>query len=166
MHYIKVNDYFSFELDKADGTILINGSKVYPDISQINSSAWHIINNFKSFTIEVVSFNGSEKTAEIKVNNNIYRITAKDQFDLLLEKSGLGKVNMTRVTELKAPMPGMVLKTFVSEGMVIRKGDNLFILEAMKMENIIKAATNGHIKSININPGDKVEKGEVLMEFS
>ena len=165
MHYIKVNDYFSFELNKADDTILINGSKTYADISQINSATWHIINNFKSFTIEVVSFNPSKKTAEIKVNNNIYHVAAKDRFDILLERSGLGKVNAPQVTDLKAPMPGMVLKTFVCAGMTVEKGDNLFILEAMKMENIIKATADGHIKSINIKPGDKVEKGEVLIKF-
>ena len=164
MHQIKVND-FSFETDTAGGALLIDGNEVDADISKINSSAWHIINNFKSFTVEVISFNRSEKTAEIRVNNNVYTITAKDQFDMLLEKSGLGKVNVPRLTELKAPMPGMVLKTFVGPGAAVKKGDNLFILEAMKMENIIKATADGNIKSIKIKPRDKVEKGQVLIEF-
>jgi biotin carboxyl carrier protein len=97
------------------------------------------------------------------VNNNIYSITAKDQFDILLDKLGLSSLNATKVSEIKAPMPGMVLKVFVSEGMEIKKGDNLFILEAMKMENIIKSPADVTVKTVKIKPGDKVEKGQLLM---
>jgi biotin carboxyl carrier protein len=63
-------------------------------------------------------------------------------------------------------MPGLVLKVFVSNGDEVKKGDNLFILEAMKMENIIKSPSDVSIKNIKIVPGDKVEKGQVLMQFN
>jgi biotin carboxyl carrier protein len=49
--------------------------------------------------------------------------------------------------------------------MEIIKGDNLFILEAMKMENIIKAPADVTVKTVKIKPGDKVEKGQVLLMF-
>src|ERR1035437_287512 len=136
---IKVNNEYNFEVDKNGEGLLINGDKVMPDIRQLNNASWHIINNLKSYNVEVISFNGVEKTAEIKVNNTIYSVAAKDQFDILLDKLGLSSLNASKISEIKAPMPGMVLKVFVKEGMEIKKGDNLFILEAMKMENIIKA---------------------------
>jgi len=47
----------------------------------------------------------------------------------------------------------------------VLKGDNLFILEAMKMENIIKASADVVVKTVKIKPGDKVEKGQVLLLF-
>ena len=59
----------------------------------------------------------------------------------------------------------MVLKVFVTEGMEVSKGDNLFILEAMKMENIIKSPADVVVKTVKIKPGDKVEKGQILMLF-
>jgi biotin carboxyl carrier protein len=62
-------------------------------------------------------------------------------------------------------MPGLVLKVFAAEGMEVKKGDNLFVLEAMKMENIIKAPADVVVKTIKIKPGDKVEKGQILMVF-
>ena len=65
----------------------------------------------------------------------------------------------------EAPMPGMVLKTFIADGDQIKKGDNLFILEAMKMENIIKSPDDVVVKTVKIKPGDKVEKGQVLVQF-
>ncbi|MDB5009778.1 MAG: gcdC, partial [Mucilaginibacter sp.] len=146
--------------------LFINANKIDADIKQLNAAAWHIINDLQSYSVELVDFNKAEKTAEIKVNNNIYTVTAKDQFDILLEKMGLSSLNTVKISELKAPMPGMVLKVLVTEGAEVKKGENLFILEAMKMENIIKSPEDVTIKTVKIIPGDKVEKGQVLLQFS
>jgi len=165
MLQIKVNDQYNFEVDKKADQLQINGVDINADVKQQNASAYHIINNLRSYNAEVISFNSSEKTAEIKVNNTVYSITAKDQFDILLDKLGLSSLNAAKVSEIKAPMPGMVLKVFVTEGMEIKKNDNLFILEAMKMENIIKSPADVTVKTVKIKPGDKVEKGQILMLF-
>ncbi|MDR3694039.1 acetyl-CoA carboxylase biotin carboxyl carrier protein subunit [Mucilaginibacter sp.] len=165
MYQVKVNDKYNFEVEKNEDGLLIDNEKIAADVKQLNNTAYHILNNLQSYNAEVISFNGVEKTAEIKVNNNIYTVTAKDQFDILLDKLGLSNLNATKVSEIKAPMPGMVLKVFVNEGMEIKKGDNLFVLEAMKMENIIKAPADVLVKTVKIKPGDKVEKGQILMLF-
>jgi biotin carboxyl carrier protein len=60
----------------------------------------------------------------------------------------------------------LVLSVLVKEGDEVKKGDNLFVLEAMKMENIIKSPADVTIKSIKIKPSDKVEKNQVLIQFS
>ncbi|WP_259068381.1 acetyl-CoA carboxylase biotin carboxyl carrier protein subunit [Mucilaginibacter sp. X4EP1] len=165
MHQIKVNNEYNYEVDKNENGLVINGATVAADISALNESTLHIINKLQSYNAEIISFNRSEKTAEIKINNNIYSVTAKDQFDILLDKMGLSSLNNVKVSEIKAPMPGMVLKVFATEGMEIKKGENLFVLEAMKMENIIKAPADVTVKTVKIKPGDKVEKGQVLMVF-
>ncbi|MDP9078134.1 MAG: biotin/lipoyl-binding protein [Bacteroidota bacterium] len=165
MLQIKANDKYNFDITKSQDELLINGEVINADIQQLNASAFHVINNLQSYNVEVVSFDPAGKTAEIKVNNNTYNISAKDQFDILLDKLGLSSLNAARVSEVKAPMPGMVLKVFVSEGEEIKKGDNLFVLEAMKMENIIKAPADVTVKTVKIKPGDKVEKGQVLLMF-
>ena len=63
-------------------------------------------------------------------------------------------------------MPGLVLSVLVTEGDEVKKGDNLLVLEAMKMENMIKSPTDGIIKKIEIKQGNKVEKNELLISFS
>jgi biotin carboxyl carrier protein len=165
MYNIKVNGKYDYEIDKTDDGLSINSNKVTADIKQLNASTWHIIDDFKSYNAEVISFDASEKTAEIKINNNIYSVTAKDQFDVLLDKLGLSNINSAKISEIKAPMSGLVLKVFVEEGTDVKKGDNLFILEAMKMENIIKAPADVTVKTVKIKPGDKIEKGQVLLQF-
>jgi biotin carboxyl carrier protein len=166
MLQLKVNNRRDFKVEKGNDKLLINGEKITADIQQLSLSAYHIINNLRSYNAEVISFDREAKTAEIKVNGNIYTVAAKDQFDILLDQLGLSSLNSAKVSELKAPMPGLVLKLFVSEGSEVKKGDNLFILEAMKMENIIKSPADVVIKTIKMKPGDKVEKGQVLLIFS
>jgi biotin carboxyl carrier protein len=89
-----------------------------------------------------------------------------DQFDELLHQLGMDNLTTAKISEIKAPMPGLVLRILASEGQEVQKGGNLLVLEAMKMENIIKAPANVMIKSVKINPGDKVEKNQVMMIFS
>ncbi|SDQ01337.1 biotin carboxyl carrier protein [Mucilaginibacter sp. OK268] len=165
MYQLKVNNRHDIEVNRTGENLLVNNAKIEPDIKHIGEGIYHVIENNRSYRVEVVSFNSSDKTAEIKINANTYSITAKDQFDVLLDKLGLSSLNSTRVSEIKAPMPGMVLKVFASEGDEVKKGDNLLVLEAMKMENIIKSPADVSIRSIKVKAGDKVEKGQILMGF-
>jgi biotin carboxyl carrier protein len=162
---VKVNDQYNHEVVKDGDGWIVNGNISLANISEQHKSSWHIIKDLKSYNVEVINFDPAEKTAELKINNNIYRVFAKDQYDLLLDKLGLSNLNAAKVSDIKAPMPGLVLKVFVEEGMEVKKGDNLFILEAMKMENIIKAPADVTVKTVKIKPGDKVEKGQVLLMF-
>ncbi|RYD89351.1 MAG: acetyl-CoA carboxylase biotin carboxyl carrier protein subunit, partial [Sphingobacteriales bacterium] len=153
MYKVKVNNTTEHATERINGELLINGGIAHADIKQLNATGYHIISNNRSYNVEVVSFDKVAKTAEIKVNDTIYSLTAKDQFDLLLDKLGLSDLNIVKVSEIKAPMPGMVLKVFVAEGSEVKKGDNLFVLEAMKMENIIKSPADVTVKTVKIKPG-------------
>jgi biotin carboxyl carrier protein len=165
MYKIKVSNKYEYNLERTADGLFVNGDEIVADIKQVSPNAWHVIKNNRSYNVELVDFNVTDKSAEIKVNNTSYPITARDQFDILLEKLGLSNLTATRVSELKAPMPGLVLKVFVEESSVVKKGENLFVLEAMKMENIIKSPDDVIVKSVKIKPGDKVEKGQILLQF-
>ena len=67
---------------------------------------------------------------------------------------------------LKAPMPGLVVRIPVSEGQKVAAGASLLVLEAMKMENELRASGEGTVKAIRVRTGQAVEKGEVLIEFA
>ena len=67
-----------------------------------------------------------------------------------------------RVTRLVAPMPGLLKHIHVKEGALVRKGDTLFTLEAMKMENAIKSPADGTVGHLTSNGGAAVEKGVLL----
>lgn len=66
-------------------------------------------------------------------------------------------------TPIKAPLPGVVLEINVTPGQKVSASDQVMVLEAMKMENSIKAGVDGTIKSIAVNKGDSVLEGAVLV---
>jgi pyruvate carboxylase subunit B len=65
-----------------------------------------------------------------------------------------------------APMPGMVLRVDVAAGDHVREGQGVVIVEAMKMENELKASAGGVVSRVLVRSGDTVEKGQVLVEFT
>lgn len=66
---------------------------------------------------------------------------------------------------LKTQMPGKVVKVMVKEGQVVKEGESLLILEAMKMENEMKSPKNGSIKKVYIKEGMNLESGFLMMEI-
>jgi biotin carboxyl carrier protein len=154
-----------FEFEEERGTILYNSEPVEIDIQNVGPNYFHVIHKNQSYKVEVLSINRPEKTLRLKVNSNQYDVALSDQYDRLLQKLGLDKALSSQVAELKAPMPGLVLQILAQEGQQVSKGDNLLILEAMKMENMIKSPVDGIIKGLKIKAGDKVEKNQTLILF-
>ena len=66
---------------------------------------------------------------------------------------------------LRAPMPGLVVRVLVEPGQRVAAEAGVVVLEAMKMENQLKASVAGVVKAVRVGPGKVVEKGEVLVEF-
>lgn len=62
-------------------------------------------------------------------------------------------------------IPGTVLDILIKKGQTVKKGDDLMILDAMKMQNKLKCNMDGRVKSIEVKKGDKVSKGSVLLEL-
>jgi biotin carboxyl carrier protein len=78
---------------------------------------------------------------------------------------GLDKPKIKKLKELQAPMPGRIVNVAVAVGDSLEVGAEILSLEAMKMENVLKAEGIGIVKEINISTDDVVEKGAVLIEF-
>lgn len=66
---------------------------------------------------------------------------------------------------LVAPMPGLIVRVNVQPGDTVGQGQGLIVMEAMKMENELRAQAAGTVKSVNVKPGTAVEKGTVLIEM-
>jgi biotin carboxyl carrier protein len=166
MYKVKVNDSYDFEVSNDKGVLKLNNEEIALDVQTLVSGrSVHVLYNHKSYMVELVDLNEEEGTQSIKVNGNLYTVSIKDEFDLLLKRLGLDNGLSNTIRDVKAPMPGLVLKILVEEEAMVSKGDNLLVLEAMKMENIIKSPTAGQIKKILVHQGDKIEKNTVLVQF-
>lgn len=155
----------TFDIETAEAGFLVNGENVAWDLVKINDTTFHILYQNKSYTAELVKTDRESKTFSFKINGRTYPVTLKDKFDLLLEKMGLNNAAGSKVNNVKAPMPGLIVDLKIQAGDSVKQGDALLILEAMKMENILKSPGEGVVKNLKVKKGDSVEKGQVLVEF-
>lgn len=155
----------SFEITSDDSSLMVNGIPLNWNVVKISEGYFHILLDNKSYRAEVVKADEHTKSLSLKINGRIYVVELKDKFDLLLEKMGMNSGVAGKVNNIKAPMPGLIIDLRVREGDHVKPGDPLLILEAMKMENIIKASGEGTVKSVKVKKGDSVEKNQVLIEF-
>jgi biotin carboxyl carrier protein len=101
----------------------------------------------------------------------------KDMFGYLNIDTSLYKTRISTKFENRKPyspadpkiilsfIPGTVLDILIKPGQKVKKGDNLMILDAMKMQNKLKCNMDGKVKTIAVKKGDKVSKGTVLLEL-
>jgi biotin carboxyl carrier protein len=155
----------SFEITPTDEGLLVNGQLLNWDVIRISDGYFHIIHDHKSYRTEVIRADHVTKTFVIKINNRKYTVELKDKFDLLLEKLGMNSAQGSKVNSIRAPMPGLIVDLKVKAGDSVKTGEPLLVLEAMKMENILKSAGEAVVKTVKVKKGDSVEKGQVLIEF-
>lgn len=161
MYNVTVN---GTQVYKVDGNT-VNGNEILADVLKVDNRFYHILTGGKSFNVEVVRLDKTAKTMTLQVNGTKYEVSLRDKFDALMEQMGFGSGAGQKAADLKAPMPGLVIEVRVQPGDLVKKGDPVIVLEAMKMENVLKAPGDGKVKSIEVQKGVSVEKGLVLIKF-
>ncbi|MBK9731083.1 MAG: acetyl-CoA carboxylase biotin carboxyl carrier protein subunit [Chitinophagaceae bacterium] len=165
MFKVTVNTDQEREIELSGNDFTINGRQGTWDKISIGNHRFHIVKDNRSYTCEVLQFVKEKKTFSIRVNGTVYQVQVKDRFDALLKQLGMEEAAVHKINAIKAPMPGLVLKVIVTEGQEINAGDSVLILEAMKMENVIKSPGTGIVKNIKVKAKDAVEKNQVLIEL-
>lgn len=132
---------------------------------------WHdhrffdITHNGVVFHGEIVQDQSENRELTIKINHRVFQVKRKGELDDIIASLGFDKPKIRKLKELAAPMPGRVTSIHIELGQAIQPGDPILSLEAMKMENVLKAEGIGVVSAINIQQGDVVEKGSVLVSF-
>lgn len=165
MYKISLEKDHQIGVELTSDRISVDGSNFEWNLSKISKNKFHILKDNKSFNAEIISFNKEEKVVEIKINNQIYTASVKDKMDQLLERMGITNLTSSIITDIKAPMPGLIHDIFVEKGQEVKKGDQIMVLEAMKMENVLKSPGDGIIQSIEVTIGASVEKNQILIKF-
>ena len=156
MYKIKV-DNFHFCLDAQ----AVNDA----DLQKISATEYNLIKDNRSVDAKVTCEDPSSKKVNVEIGGTVFTVEISSGLDQLIEQMGYGAGKTSKLKEIKAPMPGLVLEISVSDGQEVNEGDKILILEAMKMENNIMIQGNARIKKIAVTAGQAVEKGQVLVEL-
>ncbi|MBK8555937.1 MAG: acetyl-CoA carboxylase biotin carboxyl carrier protein subunit [Lewinellaceae bacterium] len=154
---LSVNGQHDFHLDPDLARAL--------DIVPNGDQQFHVLHEGKAYKIELIESDYSNRHYTLLVNGQKHVVQIADFYDRLINALGLHAGGRQKLNVLKAPMPGLVLEVMVKPGQTVEKGDNLLILEAMKMENVLKAQGDGTLKAVHVEKGQAVTKGLLLLEF-
>lgn len=101
------------------------------------------------------------KKYRVNVNGTMYEV-AIEEMDGAAPAAAAAPAAPAGGEKITAPMPGTILSVNVSNGSAVKKGDILFILEAMKMENEIMAPCDGTVSALSASKGATVDSGALL----
>jgi glutaconyl-CoA/methylmalonyl-CoA decarboxylase subunit gamma len=132
----------------------ISGNNYEVDIIDIEGDVAKIEVNGTPYMVEIHSQKKQAKTPTLV--RPVLREPQKD----IAKKEGGPKITV------KSPLPGIIVSIAVKEGDMVKKGQKLMVMEAMKMENDIKADADGEIISIKVGTGQSVLQDEVLIEMN
>lgn len=114
---------------------------------------------------EIVKEDTENNVLDIKINHRVFQVKKKGELDDLIASLGMDKPKIKKLKELTAPMPGRIVSLAVEVGQSLEVGDEILSLEAMKMENVLKAEGVGVVKAIFVKSQQVVDKGMVMIEF-
>ena len=138
--------------------------KINYELIPVSGYSYLLKLNNKIFELTSEKINSDQ--FKILVGGNYYDITVRTALQekafKLLESSS---AHHSHHTDVKAPMPGLILKIRKSVGEKVEQGESVIILEAMKMENDLKAPASGYIEKIFVTEGSAVEKGTTLLSI-
>jgi biotin carboxyl carrier protein len=141
-----------------------NPSKSLKIVKQ-NDETLLLITPNKVYTITCLNVNHETKTLTLLYNGNKFNASITEPIDEILKSMGLENALTPKISDMKAPMPGLVLQVLVNAGDTVNKGDKILVLEAMKMENAIKSPTDGIVNGVLVSQGMAVDKNQVLITF-
>jgi len=151
------------ERSTGETAVSINGRNYTVDFAELNEGgALSVLMDGKSYDLEVKE---NEKGVSVFASGQHFDLTVEEEPSYRARMlSGAGKT-AAREKEARAPMPGLIVKVEVVVGQEVRSGDGLLIMEAMKMENEIKAKASGIVKEIQVSERQPVEQNQVLITF-
>lgn len=161
---VEINgDIVQIELNENSDIAMVNGEEVHFSIVENTQQRLLLRVGTKLFKCDNIVV--TDENVSFSFNGDHIDVKIKDEEQLLLESLGFTTAKSDLKGIILAPMPGKILNIPVSEGDDVEQGEAILILEAMKMENELKASMAGVIHSIQVKTGESVEKNQILLEI-
>ncbi len=136
------------------------------DIQPIGPNEYRVRVGARLLEVSLIGFDARRKTCRCRIDGSIYEVAMQTPLLRRIEQLGLAKGNTLAGGDVNAPMPGLVREIMVAEGEHVAAEQPILILEAMKMENVIKSKGAGIVSKIAVSAGDAVEKGTLLIALA
>jgi biotin carboxyl carrier protein len=150
-----------YEIEIDDGQIFVNGEPVEVDLARSGvPELYSILINGRSYEVLIEE---ERQSYAVTLRGEQYHVKVEDERSRRLNAGRKGPDLPKGELIVKAPIPGLVVKVLVREGEEIAEDQPLVILEAMKMENEIRALRAGVVRKVEVSAGHRVEQNAPLL---
>jgi biotin carboxyl carrier protein len=166
MRYFVTIGRREFEVELRDREMLINGEAVTAELQHVAGTLLRRL-SLNGASYRVIAATGDARGAwHLQLNGERVEASVVDERTRAIRAMTARSSGPSGPKPVKAPMPGMVVRVEVEAGQRVNAGQGVVIIEAMKMENELKADAPGVVSKVLVTPGTAVEKGAVLVEFA
>ena len=153
------------EVDVTGETVTIDGHGVLAKVEEIEGTPVRVV-AIGSEVHRVVMRRGATRGAyTLWVDGHRFDGEALDERTRAIRDITAVSAKATGPAPVVAPMPGLIVRVNVAEGDAVQPGQGVVVMEAMKMENELRASAAGTVKTIHVTAGKAVEKGALLVEL-
>ena len=162
-YFVNVGDR-TIEVEIDGDVVRVAGREVAAELRVVpNSGIRHLLVDGRSVHIIADAVEGG--AWDVALDGQRFRAEVLDERTRTIREMTGRAAGPRGPKPVRAPMPGMIVRIEVAPGDTVRSGQDIVIVEAMKMENELKAEGDGVVGRILVEPGQAVEKGAVLVEF-
>lgn len=153
------------EVDVDGGTVTVDGEATNAHLEDVEGTPVRLVTLGNEVHRVVAKRGQSRGTYTLWVDGYRFAGEALDERTRTIRDITAASSRSTGPAPVVAPMPGLIVRVSVAVGDEVQAGQGLVVMEAMKMENELRATAAGRVKSITAAPGTAVEKGTVLVEL-
>jgi len=157
-------DRVEVELDGAEATV--DGASVPARLSDVPGTPVRLVQLGATVHRVVARRQPGRGRYTLWVDGYRYEVEALDERTRAIQDMVGAAAAATGPAPLTAPMPGLVVRVQVAEGDLVQPGQAMVVMEAMKMENELRATASGVVTRVLVAPGTAVEKGALLVELA
>lgn len=163
MRYIVEIEGKSYEVEIGPDGVQVDGEPMNADLRPNHDShLWHLVLDGRSHTLAARRSEGRGEWV-IEVDGHRHQALALDERMVAIRALSGTAAQSHGPVKMKAPMPGLVIKVEVEPQSTVESGQGVVVVEAMKMENELKASVAGTVTDVLVKAGQTVAKGETLL---
>jgi pyruvate carboxylase subunit B len=164
MYVVEINGQ-RFNVDVQDGIVIVDGVKYSASIHAVPGTPVRIVGVNDAVHRMVLRERVARGRYRLWLDGHRYDTEALDSRARAIRDMQAAVAKPAGPAPLRAPMPGLIVQLRVQVGDNVAAGDGLVVMEAMKMENELRAPAGGTVRAVHVSVGAAVEKGALLVEL-
>lgn len=152
-------------VEREDDRLTMDGSSFSASLNEVAGTPLRLVTVGDEVYRVIIRQRAGRGAYQLWLDGHVYDVEALDERARSIRDLSAAATGPTGPGPLIAPMPGLIVRITVAEGDVVHTGQGMIVMEAMKMENELRASGSGTVKHITVSEGSAVEKGAVLIEL-